>query len=155
MGREVLLEYDLFRARIAGVNYAAWWSGTALSFVNLHTFLPPGYNGSRAQAVWENGGVAYVAGFATNATTQRAEAVLWSRVLTPQCDAIDFNHDGLFPDIQDIADFLTVFAGGVCDGQAPADPPCNSDIDFNNDALFPDTQDIQSLLSVFSGGACL
>ncbi len=72
-----------------------------------------------------------------------------------QCDGIDWNHDGLFPDTLDIADFLTVFAGGVCDGQMPNDPPCNTDIDFNNDTLFPDTADIQSLLSVFSGGACL
>lgn len=71
------------------------------------------------------------------------------------CDTIDFNHDGLLPDVQDIADFLTVFSGGVCSGQAPTDPPCNTDIDFNNDTLFPDVADITSLLSVFSGGACL
>ena len=71
------------------------------------------------------------------------------------CDCIDFNLDGLFPDTQDITDFLTVFAGGVCDGQQPTDPPCNIDIDFNNDTLFPDVLDIQSLLSVFAGGPCL
>ena len=70
------------------------------------------------------------------------------------CDPIDFNHDTLFPDTQDIADFLTVFAGGVCDGQLPTDPPCNSDIDFNNDTLFPDTDDIGAFLRVFAGGAC-
>ena len=29
------------------------------------------------------------------------------------CDTIDFNGDTLFPDTQDIADFLTVFAGGA------------------------------------------
>lgn len=71
------------------------------------------------------------------------------------CDCIDFNLDGLFPDTQDISDFLTVFAGGVCGGQQPADPPCNIDVDFNNDMLFPDVLDIQSLLSVFAGGPCL
>ncbi|HEX2836870.1 MAG TPA: hypothetical protein VHN77_01955 [Phycisphaerales bacterium] len=73
-------------------------------------------------------------------------------VITPPsgCDSIDFNNDGLFPDTQDIADFLVVFAGGPCSN----DPNCG-DIDFNNDALFPDTQDIQSLISVFGGGACL
>ncbi len=78
-------------------------------------------------------------------------------VITPPigCDSIDFNGDTLFPDTQDITDFITVFGGGVCEGQLPTDPPCNSDIDFNNDTLFPDTADIQSLLSVFSGGACL
>ncbi|MFO0831250.1 MAG: hypothetical protein U0637_05325 [Phycisphaerales bacterium] len=70
------------------------------------------------------------------------------------CDPVDFNNDSLFPDTQDIADFLLVFAGGTC----PTDPPngygCN-DIDFNNDDLFPDTQDIAAFLSVFSGGPCL
>jgi hypothetical protein len=71
------------------------------------------------------------------------------------CDCIDFNLDGLFPDTQDIADFLSVFAGGVCAGQQATDPPCNIDIDYNNDGLFPDTLDIESLLSTFAGGACL
>ena len=82
-----------------------------------------------------------------------------SGVFTPtpasHCDSVDFNGDALFPDTQDIADFLTVFAGGVCDGQQPGDPPCNTDVDFNNDTLFPDVADIDSLLSVFSGGPCL
>ena len=72
----------------------------------------------------------------------------------PTCDLIDFNGDGLFPDTQDISDFLAVFAGGVCDGQAPTDPPCNTDIDFNNDTLFPDTADIETFLRVFGGGGC-
>ncbi|MFO0832893.1 MAG: Ig-like domain-containing protein [Phycisphaerales bacterium] len=70
-------------------------------------------------------------------------------VLVSNCDTIDFNHDGLFPDTQDIDDFLTVFSGGPCSTNT-----CG-DIDFNNDALFPDTTDIDALLSVFSGGACL
>ena len=67
----------------------------------------------------------------------------------PECDAIDFNGDGLFPDTADIDDFLSVFSGGPC-----STGTCG-DIDFNNDGLFPDTLDIDSLLSVFSGGACL
>ncbi len=65
------------------------------------------------------------------------------------CDTIDFNHDSLFPDTQDIDDFLSVFSGGPCSTGA-----CG-DIDFNNDGLFPDTMDIDALLSVFSGGPCL
>ncbi|HEX2837769.1 MAG TPA: hypothetical protein VHN77_06535 [Phycisphaerales bacterium] len=69
---------------------------------------------------------------------------------TPTCDSIDYNADGLFPDTQDIADFVSVFAGGSCSN----DPNCG-DIDFNNDGLFPDTLDIQALLSVFGGGECL
>ncbi len=74
----------------------------------------------------------------------------WGSDLTPvTCDSIDFNGDGLFPDTQDIDDFLSVFSGGPC-----STGTCG-DIDFNNDGLFPDTSDIDSLLSVFSGGACV
>lgn len=64
------------------------------------------------------------------------------------CDSIDYNRDGLLPDTQDIADFLSVFGGGPCSTNA-----CN-DIDFNNDNLFPDTADIEALLTAFSGGVC-
>jgi hypothetical protein len=35
------------------------------------------------------------------------QRILW-------CDSIDFNGDGLFPDTQDIDDFLSVFSGGPC-----------------------------------------
>jgi hypothetical protein len=64
------------------------------------------------------------------------------------CDSVDFNTDGLFPDTQDIADFLTVFGGGACPTGT-----CG-DIDFNNDGLFPDTEDIAAMLRVFAGGPC-
>lgn len=91
-----------------------------------------------------------------NVTNSCGSTLTFAASLAPSsCDCIDFNLDGLFPDTQDITDFLTVFAGGVCDGQQPTDPPCNIDIDFNNDTLFPDVLDIQSMLSVFAGGPCL
>ncbi len=67
----------------------------------------------------------------------------------PNCNPIDFNGDGLYPDTADIDDFLSVFSGGPC-----STGTCG-DVDFNNDGLFPDTLDIDSLLSVFSGGPCL
>jgi hypothetical protein len=66
----------------------------------------------------------------------------------PVCDSIDFNGDGIFPDNQDIIDFLEVFSGGACPTGT-----CN-DIDFNNDAIFPDNNDIVIFLVVFSGGNC-
>jgi hypothetical protein len=66
------------------------------------------------------------------------------------CDSIDFNGDSLFPDTQDIADFLTVFGGGGC----PTGTGQCGDIDFNNDGLFPDTDDITTFIRVFGGGAC-
>ena len=65
------------------------------------------------------------------------------------CDSIDFNGDTLLPDVQDITDFLIVFAGGACPTGT-----CG-DIDFNNDGLLPDVLDIEALLSVFAGGPCL
>mgnify|MGYP000875211071 CR=1 FL=1 len=73
-----------------------------------------------------------------------------SNVYLAECDSVDFNHDTLFPDTQDIDDFLAVFSGGICSN----DPNCG-DVDFNNDTLFPDTLDIDALLSIFSGGPCL
>jgi hypothetical protein len=70
------------------------------------------------------------------------------------CDSIDFNNDGLYPDNLDLTDFLAVFGGGVCNGQTPTDPPCNTDIDFNNDGLFADNEDISAFFRVFGGGTC-
>jgi hypothetical protein len=65
------------------------------------------------------------------------------------CDSIDFNNDGLFPDDNDLVQFLNVLAGGACDN----DPNCN-DIDFNNDGLFPDDSDLVTFLRVLAGGEC-
>ncbi|MFO0830536.1 MAG: proprotein convertase P-domain-containing protein [Phycisphaerales bacterium] len=67
----------------------------------------------------------------------------------PQCDSIDFNGDTLFPDTQDITDFIAVFGGSPCPTGT-----CG-DIDFNNDGLFPDTDDIGALIRVFGGGSCM
>ncbi len=84
----------------------------------------------------------------SGSTIISGSGINWLPPIT-SCDSIDFNGDGLFPDTQDIDDFLSVFSGGPC-----STGTCG-DIDFNNDGLFPDTSDIDSLLSVFSGGACL
>lgn len=69
--------------------------------------------------------------------------------VVPECDDIDFNNDGLFPDTTDIFDFLAVFSGAEC----PSASGCN-DVDFNNDEVFPDTADLTAFLRVFSGGEC-
>ncbi|HYF14483.1 MAG TPA: Ig-like domain-containing protein [Phycisphaerales bacterium] len=79
--------------------------------------------------------------------TQTASAPV-TIVVTPMCDAIDFNGDGLFPDNQDLLDFFAVFGGGDCPTGT-----CG-DLDFNNDGLFPDNEDILALFRVFGGGAC-
>jgi hypothetical protein len=64
------------------------------------------------------------------------------------CDSIDFNADGLYPDDNDLLDFLSVLAGGTCSTSA-----CN-DIDFNNDGLFPDDTDLIAYLNALAGVGC-
>jgi len=66
----------------------------------------------------------------------------------PACDSVDFNGDQLFPDNQDLIDYLSVFGGGAC-----STGTCG-DIDFNNDGLFPDNEDIAAFFRVFGGGSC-
>jgi hypothetical protein len=62
------------------------------------------------------------------------------------CDTIDFNGDGIFPDNQDIVDFLEAFAGNAC-------ATCG-DLDINNDAIFPDNGDIVKFVELFAGAPC-
>ncbi len=83
---------------------------------------------------------------ASNTAGNRASLMRVS--IAPPCDGIDFNRDGLFPDDNDLIDFLNVLAGGPC-----STPNCN-DIDFNNDGLFPDDNDLVSFLQVLAGGDC-
>lgn len=64
------------------------------------------------------------------------------------CNSIDFDGDGVFPDLQDIVAYLDVFAGGQCPTASCAP------IDYNNDGVFPDLADVVALLRVFSGGTC-
>jgi hypothetical protein len=64
-----------------------------------------------------------------------------------ECATLDFNSDGLFPDDNDLLDFLSVLAGGPCSN----DPNCGS-IDFNRDGLFPDENDLVLFLCELAGG---
>jgi hypothetical protein len=66
-----------------------------------------------------------------------------------ECNDIDFNNDGLFPDDTDLITFLAVLAGGACPSSI-CDP-----IDFNNDSLFPDDSDLVAFLRVLAGGPCV
>jgi hypothetical protein len=62
------------------------------------------------------------------------------------CDDIDFNNNEVFPEDQDVVDYLDVLAGGEC-------AACN-DIDFNNNGVFPEDQDVIDFFNVLAGGAC-
>ncbi|HLP84691.1 MAG TPA: hypothetical protein VK157_10110 [Phycisphaerales bacterium] len=62
------------------------------------------------------------------------------------CDPVDFNNNCVFPEDQDIVDYLSVIAGGAC-------ATCN-DIDFNNNGVFPEDQDVIDFFNVLAGGSC-
>lgn len=64
---------------------------------------------------------------------------------------IDFNNNQVFPEEQDIIDFLTVFSGGPCSTPAPLG--CDN-IDINADGVFPDDQDVVDFFFILAGGTC-
>jgi hypothetical protein len=64
----------------------------------------------------------------------------------PRCGDLDFNNDQIFPDLNDMINYIDVFGGGTCD-------TCDS-IDFNRDNIFPDIQDLVDFITVFAGGTC-
>jgi hypothetical protein len=69
-----------------------------------------------------------------------------TREATLAFNDVDFNNDGVFPDNQDLIDFIGVFGGQDC-------PACDS-VDFNGDGIFPDMADFEEYLVVFGGGNC-
>jgi hypothetical protein len=71
----------------------------------------------------------------------------------PACSDIDFNNDGLFPDDQDLLDYLFVLAGGACSTDPPVGQGCDG-LDFNNDTITPSDEDLIAFLVVLAGGTC-
>jgi hypothetical protein len=64
-------------ATVGGVEHASFWNGSAGSWEDLQAYLPAGYTSSGAKGIWvNNAGLAYVAGYAYNASGQ-PEAMLW------------------------------------------------------------------------------
>jgi hypothetical protein len=84
----------------------------------------------------------------TSDAKQGYALVISGGVAPGACNDLDFNNDGLYPDVQDIEDFIVVFGGGEC-STGNCDPT-----DFNNDGLFPDQEDLTRFLAVFGGGEC-
>ncbi|MFN7317255.1 MAG: WD40 repeat domain-containing protein [Phycisphaerae bacterium] len=66
--------------------------------------------------------------------------------IAPACDPVDFNNNGVFPEDDDVINFLNVLAGATC-------PTCN-DIDFNNNGVFPEDRDVVDFFSVLAGSVC-
>lgn len=67
-------------------------------------------------------------------------------VVGASCDGIDFNGNEVFPEEQDVIDFLAVLSGEECG-------TCN-DIDFNNNGVFPEEQDIIDFFLALAGQPC-
>jgi hypothetical protein len=118
-----------------------------LSDVFLTISIPGGSGYAPRKAIADDGF------FVWQAVWAGGESALVAGQLGVLCDTIDFNRDGLFPDDNDIVDFLSVLAGGPCSNDPPAGTGCG-DIDFNNDGLFPSDDDLVGLLRVLAGGEC-
>lgn len=66
-------------AMLGGSNHAALWYGTATGFVDLGEMLPAGaYTSSSAGGIYTSGGSMWIVGYAVNATTGKANAVMWT-----------------------------------------------------------------------------
>jgi hypothetical protein len=65
--------------------HACVWTGTAASMVDLHAKLPANYSRSVANSMSTDGVKEYIVGTARNGTTNKDEAVMWSR-LVPALD---------------------------------------------------------------------
>ena len=81
-------------------------------------------------------------------STQPPQLRVYYSIVPVVCDSIDFNGNGVFPEDQDVTDYLEVVAGGAC-----STGTCG-DIDFNNNGVFPEDQDLVDLLNVLAGGEC-
>ncbi|MFY7894978.1 MAG: hypothetical protein ACOVP8_02000, partial [Phycisphaerales bacterium] len=67
--------------------------------------------------------------------------------LACECNDIDFNNNGVYPEDQDVIDFFNVLAGASC-------TVCDS-IDYNNVGVFPSDADVVAFFSVLAGGPCI
>lgn len=70
----------------------------------------------------------------------------WARFVPGCCGTLDFNMDGVWPDVADVEAFVSAFAGAACER-------CRS-LDFNNDGVWPDMADLGAYLRVWAGGEC-
>ncbi|HLP84374.1 MAG TPA: hypothetical protein VK157_08490 [Phycisphaerales bacterium] len=86
-----------------------------------------------------------VAGTFTNTANMVAMGYVRA-VPSTRCDSIDFNNNGVFPEDQDVIDFLRVLAGDPCE-------TCN-DLDFNNDTVFVSDDDVMAFFTTLSGAPC-
>lgn len=129
------------KANLAGVSHASFWQGTPESWIDLHVYLPPGYESSLARGVWRDGESVCVAGMALQSVSQKYDVIVWT--LRPGCDT-DFDGDGV-SDSMDVSYMIHAIAGGP--------NPTGKDLDFTHDGNV-DADDPRTLLNAIAGAEC-
>jgi hypothetical protein len=86
LGAEVSVAFSVWGAYQAGYvvmdgQRAGIWSGSAGSWVDLHSVLPSHFSLSEAHGIFDDGTTLFVVGSGTNTSTQRVEALMWTRLL--------------------------------------------------------------------------
>ena len=66
-------------AFVGGRNRASFWTGTAASWEDLSLSLTGSWGDTFANSVWGDATTLYIAGWGMNLTTDREEALLWTR----------------------------------------------------------------------------
>jgi hypothetical protein len=122
--------------------------GQSLSDATLALSLASGGSGYAYRPMISSDGL-----FFWQATFLNGSSAIIGGQFGTECGSLDFNRNGLFPEDEDLIDFLNVLAGGTCSTQPPAGNGCDP-IDYNNDGLFPDDSDLIAYLAILAGGAC-
>lgn len=131
-------------SKVGGVDHAGIWSGTAASWVDLNSFLPSGFDGSRANGIWHDGPFTYVVGEAKSTESSQFEAVMW--VQSAPC-ASDLDGSSAV----DVEDLLAIInAWGPCPDSCP--PLCAGDIAPPGGDCAVGVDDLLAVIS--SWGAC-
>lgn len=81
-------------ANIGGVNHASLWLDSAASWLDLHAQLPTDFSSSVATDIWGDDQNTYVVGYAFNTTTDRGEAILWTKPSCLASSTPDLDCDG-------------------------------------------------------------
>jgi hypothetical protein len=131
------------RARVAG---PALWDGSQWQSLQY-----PGAIGEVSTAALGPGAPGqqdiYVGGNLRDPVTGLRTVVArlrWQHIRPSRCFRTDFNHNGVTPEIADVAAFFDALAGAT-----PCQfPPCMS-LDFNRNGMFPEEQDVVDFLSAY------
>lgn len=82
VANDVLGSFQVGYAVFTGQVRAGIWSGTSGSWIDLSSFVPGSWRQTIAQSIATDGVTLYVAGSGINNSTNRTEALLWTRPLS-------------------------------------------------------------------------